>query len=348
MMPSSPKCSVVIASYNYERYLPQAIESALGQDYPNVEVVVVDDGSTDGSPRVLERYAHRITAVRKANGGEASSRNVGFEHSTGDVVIFLDSDDYLFPDAASRIIEKFEPGVAKVHYPLVVVDAEGQSTGQIMADRLPSGDMGPLLRKFGFYPSPPTSGNAYSRAALNRIMPMPECVFARRSDTYEIIMSALHGEVRAMQEPCAAWRRHNYNMSKYDVDGLWTDIRRDMAAVELMNSFLARQGSADAAIVAGWPQHLRQRLTATKFRPDERMSHDDTVASLLRRYLHVIWQWPAYSTTKRIAATGWALMFAALPASLVRTTGADAARLTSFIYPLIGRSSPRIEHRRSP
>jgi len=77
---SIPKCSIVMANYNYARYLPKAIESALDQDYPNIEVVVVDDGSTDGSPRVLEQYAQRITAICKANGGEGSARNTGYAH----------------------------------------------------------------------------------------------------------------------------------------------------------------------------------------------------------------------------------------------------------------------------
>jgi glycosyltransferase involved in cell wall biosynthesis len=335
MLPSIPKCSFLIANYNYERYLPQAIESALDQDYPNVEVVVVDDGSTDGSHRILEQYARHITAVRQANGGEASARNAGFAHCTGDVVIFLDSDDFLFSDAASRIIDRFEPGVAKVHYPLEIVDAEGQSTGQIMAGHLVSGDMSSLLKEFGFYPSPPTSGNAYSRDVLERIMPIPERTFARKSDTYEIIMSALYGEVRTIREPCAAWRRHNNNMSKHDVNTLSTDTRRDIAAVELMNSLLRERGSSDPPRVAAWPQHLQQRLTVAKLLPEKRAGQDDSVRLLLARYLDAVWRWPAYSTTKRVAATGWALMFAALPAPLLRGTWSDATRLASLIYPLV-------------
>jgi glycosyltransferase involved in cell wall biosynthesis len=335
MFSSKPICSVVIANYNYAAYLPQAIESALSQDYPNIEIVVVDDGSTDDSPRVLERYASRITAVHKTNGGEASSRNAGYARCTGDVVIFLDADDFLLPGAVVRIVDKFEPGVVKVHYPLEIVDIEGHRTGQIMAGQLLSGDMGALLKEFGFYPSPPTSGNAYSRQVLERTMPIPERTFERKSDTYEIIMCALHGEVRAIREPCAAWRRHGSNMSRHDVSQLSAEIRRDIAAVELMNSFLREKGGAGPPREAAWPQHLQMRLKVAKLADERFAVSNDSVRSVLARYLMSVWQWPTYPVRKRVTATAWALTYAALPQSLVRGIWSDPTRLTSLLYPLI-------------
>src|SRR2546423_7727277 len=90
--------SVVVPAYNYARYLPQAIDSALGQTHPPLEVIVVDDGSTDDTPRVLDAYGDRIRAVRQANQGAGAARNAGIAVARGEYVAFLDSDDLWRPD----------------------------------------------------------------------------------------------------------------------------------------------------------------------------------------------------------------------------------------------------------
>src|SRR5690606_12189934 len=77
--------SIIISSHNYERYLAEAIDSALAQDYPRVEVIVVDDGSTDGSRRIIEQYGDRIVPILKAQGGQCSCVNAGFAASRGEV-----------------------------------------------------------------------------------------------------------------------------------------------------------------------------------------------------------------------------------------------------------------------
>ena len=86
------KASIVISNYNYGRYLPDAIDSALAQTYADTEVIVVDDGSTDDSRRIIEAYRDRIVAIFKANGGQASALNAGFAASGGEVIVFLDAD----------------------------------------------------------------------------------------------------------------------------------------------------------------------------------------------------------------------------------------------------------------
>lgn len=124
--------SIIINNYNYGRFLGEAIESALKQDYSNVEVVVVDDGSTDNSREVIKEYRDKILPVLKANGGQASAFNAGFTHSKGDVIIFLDSDDMLFPEAVENVIGFFTTeDMGKVHWPLAVIDKDGNKTGEI-------------------------------------------------------------------------------------------------------------------------------------------------------------------------------------------------------------------------
>src|SRR5436853_5073279 len=103
-MANQPLASIVISSYNYGRYLPAAIDSALAQTYAPREVIVVDDGSTDDSRAVIARYGGEVTAVLKENGGQASAFNAGLRASRGEVVCFLDSDDVLLPRAVELAV----------------------------------------------------------------------------------------------------------------------------------------------------------------------------------------------------------------------------------------------------
>jgi len=101
-MIDKPLVSIIISSYNYARFLPQAVESALGQTYSRTEVIIVDDGSTDGSSEVMRQYSGQALLIDKPNGGQASAFNTGFGRSRGEVVIFLDSDDSLYPTGCTR------------------------------------------------------------------------------------------------------------------------------------------------------------------------------------------------------------------------------------------------------
>ena len=103
--------SVIIPNYNYGRFVGEAVESVLAQTYPCREITVVDDGSTDESLEVLARYekAHpgRVRVVRQQNRGVGLARNAGVEHSTGDLVGFLDADDYWTADKIEKQVARF-------------------------------------------------------------------------------------------------------------------------------------------------------------------------------------------------------------------------------------------------
>ena len=99
--------SVVVPAYNYARYLPKAIDSALGQTHPPLEVIVVDDGSTDDTPRVLAAYADRIRVIRQANQGAGAARNAGIAAARGEYVAFLDSDDLWHPRKLELQLARF-------------------------------------------------------------------------------------------------------------------------------------------------------------------------------------------------------------------------------------------------
>jgi len=128
---SNDLASVIVNNYNYARFLREAIDSALDQTYRNTEVIVVDDGSTDGSREIIASYGDRIIPVLKENGGQNSALNAGFSLSRGDVILFLDSDDVLFPTAVRTAIEAFsQPDVVKVHWPWVEWDDSSRGNRQ--------------------------------------------------------------------------------------------------------------------------------------------------------------------------------------------------------------------------
>ena len=207
--------SVVINNYNYGRFLPAAIESALSQTHRPLEVVVVDDGSTDESRSVIAAYGDRVVPVMKANGGQGSALNAGFAAARGDVILFLDADDVLLPGAAARAVECLrEPGVVKAHWPLWEIDARGARTGGVQPRAaLPDGDMRDLIIREGpgACPTPPTSANAWSRAFLERVLPMPEKEFHINSDGYLVTLAWVYGLVRKVAEPQGFYRIHGAN-----------------------------------------------------------------------------------------------------------------------------------------
>jgi glycosyltransferase involved in cell wall biosynthesis len=120
--------SVVIPTYNHARFLRQAIDSALGQTLAPHEVIVVDDGSSDGTPEIVAEYGDRIRSVRHANCGVAASRNAGADLATGELLAFLDADDVWLPRKLERQVERFErdPGLGLVHCGVEEIDAEGK------------------------------------------------------------------------------------------------------------------------------------------------------------------------------------------------------------------------------
>jgi glycosyltransferase involved in cell wall biosynthesis len=105
--PAGPRVSCIIAVYNGEAYLHEAIDSLRAQDYPNIEIVVVDDGSTDGTPAVLHRYGQQVRVLTQTNRGVSTARNRGVEASTGDLLCFLDADDRLDPRKISLQVACF-------------------------------------------------------------------------------------------------------------------------------------------------------------------------------------------------------------------------------------------------
>jgi glycosyltransferase involved in cell wall biosynthesis len=202
--------AIVICNYNYERYIAEAIDSALAQDYPRTRVIVIDDGSTDRSRQIIESYGSRIEPVFKENGGQVSAYNLGVEILDTEFALFLDSDDVLYPGTVSQVMRQFEQhDVAKVQFRLDVVDDAGNPTGAYVPNTDPPADCARLLKKGWLYPSPPASGNAYRVGALKRVFPVPESGINRYgADFYAIYGAALTGSVATISRSLGAYRVH--------------------------------------------------------------------------------------------------------------------------------------------
>ena len=211
MTRAAPRISIIINNYNYAAYLADAIDSSLNQIDPADEVIVVDDGSTDGSAEVIARFPD-IRAVFKENGGQASAFNAGFAEATGDLILFLDADDRLRPDAVARLRFAALDGVARLSFGLETIDASGHPTGLYPASRQAEGGvLTGLLMARGFLMMMPTSGNAFPRASLEALLPMPEAPWRISADVYLCFGASLLGETRHLHDVLGQYRVHGAN-----------------------------------------------------------------------------------------------------------------------------------------
>lgn len=133
------KLSVIVPVYNVEAYLRQCIDSIVGQTYRDLEIILVNDGSTDRSGDICDEYVARdprIKVLHKANGGLSSARNAGMDVMTGDYVLFVDSDDWLDPNACEELmLQLVEHDADAIHFGFIKEYESGQSYAQAIAEQ---------------------------------------------------------------------------------------------------------------------------------------------------------------------------------------------------------------------
>lgn len=238
---SLPLVSILINNYNYARFLKEAINSALAQTYPHIEVIVVDDGSTDNSQEIITSYGNKIIPVLKENGGQASAFNAGFEASKGEIICFLDADDTFYSHKVSKIVDLFAQVTSKtadvtIFNYLKAVDENGSPLEIDINSRCELPDLnkrrakskpkdGELYkiststevydhaRKYRYIPylGSPTSGLAMTRSLAEGIFPLP-CEGVRTSaDDFLVKAAALLGEVYSTEYVLSQYRVHSNN-----------------------------------------------------------------------------------------------------------------------------------------
>lgn len=328
---------IVIDNYNYARYLPAAIDSALAQTHPRVRVIVVDDGSTDDSAAVIERYGDRVEAVLKENGGQASAFNAGFERCRGDVVIFLDADDVLAPQAAARAAAAFaaDPRLVKVQSRMAFLDAAGRPTGVVKPAPhlpLPRGDMRAAELAYPFDLTwMATSGNAFRAAALREIFPIPPEPYRICADWYLVHLSALLGEVASLDEVNAFHRLHGENNyepqeARLDLDQVRATIGYARATSAALLELAGRLGLPRPDRILSLAD-LANRMISLRLEPGAHPLPGDRPAGLLRDAV------AAARRRDNATAPMKALFLAWFAAMAVAPRGAARRLAVAFLFP---------------
>jgi glycosyltransferase involved in cell wall biosynthesis len=281
--------SVIIANHNYEAFLKQAIDSALAVDWPNIEVIVVDDGSTDGSRAIIESYGSRIAAACLPKSSQLDVRNHGFAISRGDIISFLDSDDLLDPAIMQRVTRVWDDQVSKVQVQMGTIDANGNNLGS----NFPRYELTPTAdecRSWALdtssYPTPPGSGNVYARWFLERIFPLDHSC-GDATDSCCVTAAPLLGRVVTIPEVLAFYRVHGNNlgaMADLQPRRLHRQIIRAQQRFDYMKRIAAQAG---LTVKAGGPEgslhYLMYRAASFRVSPSDHPIHGDSKFLLIRR-----------------------------------------------------------------
>lgn len=306
---TKPIVSVLIDTYNHERYIEQAVVSAIEQDFPadEYEILVVDDGSTDRTPEIVQKFAPRVRLLRKKNGGQASAFNSGIAEASGEVISFLDGDDWFAPGKLTTVMDTLEQqpeavAVGHGHYDFY------EQTNEVKT-------CVPPQRRFVRLTTPRKVGDVLSnwpfllmgaltmrKRRLDRLMPIPESIqFC--ADT-PIFMAAMAEGAIVLDQPLFYYRHHSTNLHAPD-DEDPTKMRRSLDMKELMLRLTlpklinmgVRPDSARALVCPSWTQVSRQNLATfggsrlrtlrTEMRAFSWEYHNPSFAHSLFKYLVV-------------------------------------------------------------
>jgi glycosyltransferase involved in cell wall biosynthesis len=321
------RVTVAVLNYNYRRFVAQAIESALAQTYAGVEVVVVDNGSTDDSLAVIEPYADRVTIVRvPVNIGQGQGYNRCFEAAQGEWIVWLDADDMLDPDCIATCMSLVKDDTAKVQFPLRCVDAEGGPLPGTVPFLRHQGEVVSLIRRFGHYAGPPGSGNLYRRSAVAPYFPVEPKDWPICTDTVPFVTAPFHGQVVDAARPLGSYRLHrkapstapgyrgNFSAS------IATEVRLNYSARDKTLALLKeRSGIEVSGPFLTLPTHVRNRIISWRFARSEHPFQDDTARSLWRLMSDSITACPGYTNFEALAMRAWTFGVLFLPKPMADT-----------------------------
>lgn len=254
--------SVIINNYNYGRFLRTAIDSVLKQTYKNIELIVVDDGSTDDSREIIESYQTKIIPIIKDNGGQGSAFNVGWKNAKGRLILFLDADDYLIENTISILVDRYihqNKEISKIQYRLKIL-----LNGELCEKYFPFNEFKgttdlykkEVLEQLN-YQFPPTSGNVFTREYLNKIMPIPEDEFKLCADNYLNIPAPFLGEILSINSFLGIYRIHgknnwaSYGLKDMSVKKLKLTYDLSLLKVNLVNRF-SKGNNINVIILRNW------------------------------------------------------------------------------------------------
>ena len=225
-----PLVSIITPTYNRANYLPETISSILEQDYPRIEYIIIDDGSTDHTPDLLKSYKGHLRWFRQENAGEQFAVNKGFDLSTGEIICTINSDDTLLPNAVSTVVKYLmdNPQALVVYPDWLMTD---QHSNILKSIRLEEYDYTYMVRKHHCFIGP---GAFFRREAL-KITGGRDTQFRYTADFDFWLTLGLYGHFIHIPKPLATFRIHPQSIS--------TSYRNDAIAkehIQLMEKYFSR------------------------------------------------------------------------------------------------------------
>jgi glycosyltransferase involved in cell wall biosynthesis len=218
------KVSIVTPSLNQGRYLEATMLSVLNQTYPDIEYIVIDGYSTDGSYDVIQKYAdHLAYWVSERDHGQSHALNKGFNKCTGDVFAFLNSDDLLEPEAVSKIVEAFrqEPDAAVIYGRCTNINESGAPISESLGGPITFTEM----LKYKMLPKIHQPACFFNRLFLQRAPLFREDL--RYAMDYELLLSLMRvHRIRFIDEPVARFRYHDESKTVSQVKAMYREKMR--------------------------------------------------------------------------------------------------------------------------
>lgn len=216
-----PFVSVLIDTYNHERFIEEAIVSALEQEFPasDREIIVVDDGSTDRTPEIVHKFEPHVRLLRKENGGQASAFNAGIPECRGEIVAFLDGDDWWEKSKLSVVARELSahPEIGTIGHGLYEVDESGKRLASNMPDRVYETCLKDAQEAKEFIPLRSflgTSRLTVRRPILQLVTPLPEALRVEADEFLATHATALGG-AKVLEQPLTNYRFHSGNLYQF-------------------------------------------------------------------------------------------------------------------------------------
>jgi glycosyltransferase involved in cell wall biosynthesis len=238
MTPRMPKVTALIDTFNHEKFIADALDSVLQQDFPadDVEVLVIDDGSTDATPSIVDKFGERVRLIRKANGGQASAFNTGIPAARGELIAFLDGDDWWRKDKLETVVRYMDanPLIGVLGHGICTVNSvTGENFETIPSPRPSIGfdsvdDATFFRRMMSFFG---TSRLVLRNEVARRTLPIPPKI-AIEADEFMSIVAIAHSKAALIADPLTFYRLHGDNLYQFQSNDVPKLIRlRDILKV---------------------------------------------------------------------------------------------------------------------
>lgn len=247
MIDARPCATVILDTYNQAHYIDEAVTSVLAQEQlPGpLEIIIVDDGSDDGTADRLRSYSDHAHVIRKANGGQASALNVGLSRASSDIIMLLDGDDFWHPGKARRVLDLFaqHPQASVVHHGFDFVGAgsAGAYQGKLP---LPGGRLVDRAEALLQYRASPASALSFRCSRIAPLLPVPSALWFM-ADGYLAYLAPFCGDVVPTGDRLAVFRFHEDNLFSFGDASLSKQARKWVMARALhrhLGEWLASNG----------------------------------------------------------------------------------------------------------